>query len=70
VVVVVPNEVLAAIQQDKYCPWASKTSDDLLDKEIREVFYCTYEDFRTGRIPLDAIILADEVDALIFSDKP
>ena len=25
VTVVVPNEVLAAIQQDKYCPWASRS---------------------------------------------
>ena len=41
VVVVVPNEVLAAIQQDKYCPWASRVSDNLFDKDIREVFYCT-----------------------------
>jgi superfamily II DNA or RNA helicase len=70
VVVVVPNEVLAAIQQDKYCPWASRVSDNLFDKEIKEVFYCTYEDFRTSKIPSGAVILVDEVDALIFSDKP
>jgi superfamily II DNA or RNA helicase len=70
VVVVVPNEVLAAIQQDKYCPWASRVSDDLFDRNTIEVFYCTYEDFRTGNIPLDAVVLVDEVDALFFSDKP
>jgi superfamily II DNA or RNA helicase len=70
VVVVVPNEVLAAIQQDKYCPWASKVLDDLYREDVKEVFYCTCKDFRTGRIPLDAVILMDEVDALFFTDKP
>ena len=61
---------MAAIQQDKYCPWASKVLDDLYREDIKEVFYCTYKDFRTGKIPLDAIILMDEVDALFFTDKP
>ncbi len=70
VVVVVPNEVLAAVQQDKYCPLASRISDNLFDKDAKEVFYCTYDDFITGGIPLDAIVFVDEIDALIFSDKP
>lgn len=29
VVVVVPSEVLAAVQQEKYAPWASKIGDHL-----------------------------------------
>lgn len=70
VAVVVPNEVLAAIQQDKYCPWASKVADDLFNKDIKEVFYCTYDDYLTGKIPLDTIVLVDEIDALFFNDKP
>lgn len=65
-----PNEVLAAVQQDKYCPWASRISDKLFDKDAKEVFYCTYDDFITGDIPLDAIVFVDEIDALFFNDKP
>lgn len=37
---------------------------------MKEVFYCTYKDFRKGEIPLDALVLVDEVDALFFNDKP
>jgi hypothetical protein len=51
VAVSVPNEVLAAIQQDKYCHWACRISDNLFNKDVNEVFYCTYDDFLTGDIP-------------------
>ena len=34
VVVVVPNEVLAAVQQDKYAPWSSKIGDDLFSEVV------------------------------------
>lgn len=37
---------------------------------MKEVFYCTYDDFITGEIPLETVILVDEIDALFFSDKP
>lgn len=70
VAVVVPNEVLAAIQQDKYCPWASRIQDNLFKKDAKDVFYCTYDDFLTGEIPQDTVILVDEIDALFFNDKP
>ena len=70
VVVVVPNKVLAAIQQGKYCPWASKVSDDLYREDAKEIFYCTYDDLLSGNIPSDAIIFVDEIDALFFGDAP
>jgi len=70
VAVVVPNEVLAAIQQDKYCPWACRIFDDLFRKYVKKVFYCTYGDLLTGDIPFDTVLLVDEIDALFFSDKP
>lgn len=70
IVVVVPNECLAAIQQDKYCPWVSRIFDDIFNKDAKEVFYCTYDDFLTGKIPYGTIVLVDEIDALFFSDKP
>jgi len=69
VVVVVPNEVLAAIQQDKYSPWSSKIGDDLFTIKA-DIHYCTYEDFLTGNIPTSAAILVDEVDSLFFADAP
>jgi hypothetical protein len=70
VVVVVPNEVLAAVQQAKYCPWASKVSSDLYKEQVKEIFYCTYRDFKSGRVPTDALLLVDEVDSLFFGDRP
>ena len=70
VAVVVPNETLATIQQDKYCPQACKVSDDLFDASIKEVFYCTYDDFLSGKIPLDTCIFVDEIDTMFFADKP
>ena len=69
VIVVVPNQVLAAIQQDKYCPWSSKVGDDLFTIKA-DIHYCTYEDFLTGNIPTSAAILVDEVDSLFFADAP
>ena len=70
VVVVVPNEVLAAIQQDKYCPKACRVSDNLFKKDVKEIFYCTYDEFLTGRIPSETVLLVDEIDSLFFSDLP
>jgi superfamily II DNA or RNA helicase len=70
VAVIVPNEELAAIQQDKYCHWACRISDNLPNKDAKEVFYCTYNDFLTGDIPLDTVLLIDEIDSLFFSDNP
>ena len=68
VVVVVPNETLAAKQQEKYSPWASKDIGDLaLDTSIS---YCTYADFLLGTIPTTATLLVDEVDSLFFGDDP
>ena len=52
---VVPNQVLAANQQDKHRPWACRVSDDLFNRNTKEVFYHTYEDFLTGEIPLDKL---------------
>jgi hypothetical protein len=69
VTVVVPNEVLAAIQQQKYAPWASKVGDDLFADTV-DIHYCTYFDFLAGNIPLNAVILVDEIDSLFFEDKP
>lgn len=34
------------------------------------MFYATYDEFITGNIPFDAIIMVDEIDALFFNDKP
>jgi hypothetical protein len=70
VAVIVPNEVLAAIQQDMYSPWASKAHDDLFDRTAITIHYCTYEDFLTAKIPSSTICLVDEIDSLFFSDAP
>eukprot|EP00349_Pseudokeronopsis_sp_Brazil_P012300 CAMPEP_0202977714 /NCGR_PEP_ID=MMETSP1396-20130829/84411_1 /ASSEMBLY_ACC=CAM_ASM_000872 /TAXON_ID= /ORGANISM="Pseudokeronopsis sp., Strain Brazil" /LENGTH=212 /DNA_ID=CAMNT_0049716509 /DNA_START=1813 /DNA_END=2451 /DNA_ORIENTATION=- len=70
VAVVVPSEVLAVTQQDKYAPWANRVYDDLWRADVVGVFYCTYNDFLTGRIPLNTVLLVDEVDSLFFNDKP
>ena len=70
VVVVVPNEVLAAIQQQKYSPWASKIGDDLFTGEDTDIHYCTHADLLTGKIPTDTVLLVDEIDSLFFADKP
>lgn len=69
VVVVVPNETLAAIQQSKYSPWFSKAGDDLFEVNTY-IHYCTYTDFLTGNIPLSAVLLVDEIDSLFFADTP
>jgi hypothetical protein len=69
VAVVIPNEVLAALQQDKYAPWASRTHDDLWTNK-KDIHYCTYGDFITGRIPKGTLLLIDEIDSLFFSEKP
>lgn len=68
--VVVPNEVLAATQQDLYSPWASRAHADLFEKEAITIHYCTYDDFLTARIPLSTVCLVDEVDSLFFRDAP
>ena len=70
VAVVVPNDVLAAVQQDKYAPWASRASDDIFKSEAKGVFYCTYEDFLSGKISVETTFLVDEIDSLFFSDTP
>ena len=44
VVEVVPNDVLAAIQQKEYSPWASKDIEELVLKDT-SISYCTYADF-------------------------
>jgi superfamily II DNA or RNA helicase len=69
VVVVVPNEVLVAIQQYKYSPWASKVGDELF-RVNSDIHYCTYSDFLTGKIPHSTILLVDEIDSLVFADQP
>jgi superfamily II DNA or RNA helicase len=69
VAVVVPNEVLAAIQQSKYSPWASKIGDALFELKS-DIHYCTYSDFLTGNIPFGTILLVDEIDSLFFADTP
>ncbi len=68
-VVAVPNEVLAAIQQQKYAPWASKIGNDLFTSAAA-IHYCTYFDIVTGEIPLDCVLFIDEIDSLFFSDNP
>lgn len=70
VAVVVPNQVLAATQQDLYSPWASKAQDDLFDATACSINYCTYGDFLTANIPLSTVCLVDEIDALFFNDVP
>ena len=67
-VVVVPNEVLAAIQQQKYSPWSSKIGDDLFTNNT-DIHYCTYADVLSGKISTDAILLVDEIDSFFFADK-
>lgn len=69
VVVVVPNETLAAKQQEKYSPWVSKDIRDL-SLEDTSISYCTYADFLLGTIPTTATLLVDEVDSLFFGDDP
>jgi hypothetical protein len=68
-VVAVPNEVLAAIQQQKYAPRASKIGNDLFNDSISG-HYCTYEDVLTGNIPLNSVLFIDEIDSLFFADSP
>jgi hypothetical protein len=70
VAVVVPNETLATIQQDKYCPMSCKVSSALYDQENNDIFYCTYTDLLTGNIPLNTVLLVDEIDSLFFGDQP
>ena len=70
VAVVVPNEVLAAIQQDMYSPWASRAQSKLFDEKEICINYCTYEDFFSGKIPSSTICFVDEIDALFFNDLP
>lgn len=70
VIVATPNDTLASVQQNKFCPSASDVHDDLWDENVKSIHYCTYDDFLTGRIPLNAIILVDEIDLLFFKDVP
>lgn len=44
--------------------------DDLWDENVKGIHYCTYENFLTGRVPLNAFLLVDEVDMLFFNDVP
>lgn len=67
---IVPNEVLAAIQQDMYSPWASKSHSNVFETKALTINYCTYEDFLTAKIPLSTVCLVDEIDFLFFSDSP
>jgi hypothetical protein len=68
VAVVVPNEVLAAIQEQKYSPWASKDGDELYANN-GVINYCTYADFLSGKIPATTVLLIDEIDSLFFADR-
>jgi superfamily II DNA or RNA helicase len=68
VVVVVPNGVLAAIQQQKYAPRASKDIADLFNPSSTCISYCTYQDALIGAIPFGTILLVDEIDSFVFSD--
>ena len=67
-VVVVPNEALAATQQQRYSPWSSKIGDDLFANNT-DIHYCTYADVLMRKISTDAILLVDEIDSLFFADK-
>jgi len=69
IAVVVPNEVLAAIQQQKYSPWSSKDIAELF-LGIASINYCTYEDLLVGVVPVSTILLVDEIDSLFFTDVP
>ena len=44
--------------------------DDLWDDNVKSVYYCTNDDFLTGKIPLNVILLVDEIDLLFFNDLP
>jgi superfamily II DNA or RNA helicase len=66
--VVVPSEVLAAIQQRKYSPGASKIGDELFEVNSA-VHYCTYRDLLTGKISTTTVLLVDEIDSLFFANK-
>lgn len=46
------------------------TEDDLWDPNVKEVHYCTYQNFISGDIPKDTILLIDEIDSLFFTDAP
>ena len=70
VAVIVPNDVLAAVQQDLYCPWANKVHDDIWRANVNGVHYCTYDDFLTGKIPFGTLCFVDEIDSIFFNDKP
>ena len=70
VVVVTPTDTLASVQQNKFCPLASDVHDNLWDDKVKNVHYCTYNDLLTGKIPLNAILLVDEIDLLFFKDAP
>lgn len=70
VVVVTPTDTLASVQQTKFCPIASDVHDNLWDEKVKSVHYCTFDDFLTGKIPLNAILLVDEIDLLFFNDVP
>jgi superfamily II DNA or RNA helicase len=70
VAVVVPNEVLAAIQSLKYSPWAAKDITELFNPASACISYCTYKEALTGGIPHGTVLLVDEIDAFIFSEKP
>jgi hypothetical protein len=67
-VVVVPNEALAATHQQRYSPWSSKIGDDLFANNT-DIHYCTYADALMGKISTDAILLVDEIDSFFFADK-
>ena len=68
-VVAVPNDVLAAIQQQKYSPCSSKDiGDAFLNNTLMN--YCTYFDVLTGNIPIDTIMFIDEIHSFFFSDAP
>lgn len=69
VAVVVPNKVLAAVQQQKYGPQASKVGDHLYTEQAA-IHYCTYQDFLTGNIPFNSMVLIDEIDSFLFADRP
>lgn len=67
---IVPNEVLAVLQQDMYSPWASKSHSNLFESAAISINYCTYEDFFTAKIPLSTVCLVDEIDSIFFADAP